>query len=150
MSDITGECFCGALQYEVTQALTEARSCHCSRCRKAFSGAGSAMSWVDPANFHWLNGEKHLKTFTDDEGFGLGFCGRCGTTLCGVYEGKVAGITLGTLNGETGVRITEHIFVGSKASWDEIGGDAPQYAAWHRGPKEAPEPTHEVNDKPGE
>ena len=32
-----------------------------------------------------------------------------------------------TLNGDPGVKITEHIFVGSKASWDEIGGIAPQF-----------------------
>lgn len=34
---ITEECFCGAIRYRVNGRLREARSCHCSRCRKAFS-----------------------------------------------------------------------------------------------------------------
>lgn len=38
------------------------------------------------------------------------------------------GVTLGTVDGDPGVRIAMHIFVGSKAPWHEIGGHAPQYA----------------------
>jgi hypothetical protein len=37
-------------------------------------------------------------------------------------------VTLGTVDGDPGVRIAMHIFVGSKAPWHEIGGHAPQYA----------------------
>jgi hypothetical protein len=59
---------------------------------------------------------------------GLGFCRVCGSTLCGLYNGTVHGVTLGTVDGDPGVRIAMHIFVGSKAPWHEIGGHAPQYA----------------------
>jgi hypothetical protein len=130
MTAITGECFCGGIGYEIEGPLAPARSCHCSRCRKAFSGAGSAMSRVDPKAFTWTRGEDLLQTYINREGIGLGFCRRCGTTLCGLAQGAVMGITLGTLNGDPAVTIGQHIFVGSKAGWDEIGGDAPQCAAW--------------------
>jgi hypothetical protein len=36
-------------------------------------------------------------------------------------------VTLGSVDGDPGVRIEMHIFVGSKAAWDHIGGDAPQF-----------------------
>jgi hypothetical protein len=37
-------------------------------------------------------------------------------------------VTLGSVDGDPGVQIDMHIFVGSKASWDHIGGIAPQYS----------------------
>lgn len=45
---ITGECFCGNVKYQVNGALHDARSCHCSRCRKAFSAPASAYALVEP------------------------------------------------------------------------------------------------------
>lgn len=130
MTKITGECFCGDIRYEIAAALAPARSCHCSRCRKAFSGAGSAMSRVDPASFTWTQGAALLRTYVNRDGIGLGFCGKCGSTLCGLANGEVVGITLGTLNDDPKVSIGQHIFVDSKAGWDDIGGTAPQFEAW--------------------
>jgi hypothetical protein len=55
------------------------------------------------------------------------FCRTCGTTLCGEYNRDVRGVTLGSVDGDPGVTIEMHLFVDSKAPWDNIGGDAPQY-----------------------
>ena len=38
------------------------------------------------------------------------------------------GVTLGSVDGDPGVQIGMHIFVGSRAPWDHIGGNAPQFA----------------------
>jgi hypothetical protein len=130
---ITGGCFCGRVRYEVLAPLRAARSCHCSRCRKAFSGSGSAYAEVEPGSFAWTQGEEGLVPYSAMPGWGLCFCGTCGTTLCGTHEGKVHGVTLGSVDGDPGVQITMHIFVGSRAPWDHIGGTAPQY-------EEFPEP----------
>jgi hypothetical protein len=124
---LTGECFCGRVGYQVTAPLRNARSCHCSRCRKAFSGAGSAYAEVEPGSFSWVRGESNLTSYESAAGWGLSFCSTCGTTLCGQHEGRVHGVTLGSVNGDPGVEIGMHIFVGSKAPWDHIGGAAPQF-----------------------
>ena len=124
---ITGECFCGEIKYSLDGPLAPARSCHCSRCRKAFSGNGSTMTFVKENNFQWVQGEEKITLLTNKEGVALGFCSLCGTTLAASLKGEVFGITLGPLNDDPEVRVEEHIFVGSKACWDEIGGDAPQY-----------------------
>jgi len=58
----------------------------------------------------------------------MGFCSICGSTLCGLYEGMVHGLTLGCIDGDPGLELEMHIFVDSKAPWDHIGGDAKQYA----------------------
>lgn len=127
---ITGECFCGGVKYAIEGALGQARCCHCSRCRKAFSGAGSAMASIDPEEFRWVQGEDLLKRYESEKGPGLAFCSNCGSTLAGLYQGQVMGITLGTLNDDPPVSIDFHLFVDSKAQWDEIGGAAPQYSEW--------------------
>ena len=111
---ITGECFCGAIRYEIDAPLTNARACHCSRCRKAFSGASSAFAEVsDPTRFRWSAGEDKLRQYTSEQGWGLGFCEICGSTLCGLFEGAVRGVTLGCVNGDPGVEISAHLFVDS-------------------------------------
>lgn len=131
---ISGECFCGEIRYEIDGELAAARACHCSRCRKAFSGASSAYAdLADPQQFLWVAGEALLTHYTSNAGWGLAFCSRCGSTLCGVYKGEVRGITLGTVNGDPGIEIGAHIFVDSRAPWDHIGGPAPRFP-------EGPEP----------
>lgn len=119
---ISGECFCGEVTYEVSGKLRDARSCHCSRCRKAFSSQASSYAEVNAGEFRWLSGEDLLTSYIGEDGFGLQFCSKCGSTLCGVYKGAIHGVTLGCLNGNPDVEISRHIFVDSKASWEVIPG----------------------------
>lgn len=126
---LTGGCFCGTVRYEITAPLVAARSCHCSRCRKTFSGAGSAYAEILPGSFSWTQGQDRLTFYSSSPGWGLCFCRTCGTTLAGMHDGNVHGVTLGGIDGDPQVELQMHIFVGSKAPWDHIGGDAPQYAA---------------------
>ena len=124
---VSGECFCGAVTYEVSGVLRNARSCHCSRCRKAFSGQASAYALVNPDEFNWLMGEDLLTSYIGAHGAGLRFCSKCGSTLCGVVDGSVHGVTLGCLNGDPEIEIGYHIFVGSKARWEVIPNGVKTY-----------------------
>jgi len=134
---VEGECYCGTVRYRVEGALGHASACHCSRCRKLFSGASSAYAEVpDGSKFSWVSGEDQLGTYTNGS-WGVAFCRVCGSTLCGIHANKVHGITLGTVNGDPGVELQMHLYVGSKAPWDHIGGSAPQFE------ESAPSPTLE-------
>ena len=132
--DIAGSCFCGEVSYAVSAPLNVARSCHCSRCRKIFGGAASAYAEVEPGTFRWTAGEEKTILFKTGANSGLAFCGRCGSPLAGVIDNQVHGITLGTVDGDPGVEIGMHIFVGSKAPWDHIGGHAQQFIEGPDGP----------------
>jgi len=57
---ITGECFCGQITYEIEGSLKNAQSCHCSRCRKAFSSQASSSAFLGDSKFTWLTGEDLL------------------------------------------------------------------------------------------
>jgi len=120
---ISGECFCGEVTHEISGLLYDARSCHCSRCRKAFSSQASTYALVNPEQFKWLTGENQLTSYDSSEGYGLRFCSKCGSTLCGTFKGVVHGVTLGCVNGDPHVERVQHIFVGSKASWEVIPDD---------------------------
>ena len=124
---IYGSCFCGSIAYKVEGKLRNARSCHCSECRKAFSAQASAYALVDPDEFSWVSGKNLLTSYESKKGEGLQFCSVCGSTLCGTYKGRVTGVTLGCVDGDPEILLGMHIFVGSKASWETIPKDVPQY-----------------------
>lgn len=127
---ILGGCLCGAVKYKLEGELFDARSCHCSTCRKAFSAQASAYALVDPAAFSWLCGEHLLTHYESGNATGLQFCSRCGSTLSGTYQGEIHGLTLGCVDGDPGVTLGRHIFVGSKATWEELPSGVPQYDTW--------------------
>jgi hypothetical protein len=124
---IKGSCFCGAITYRIDGTLRDARSCHCSRCRKAFSSQASAYALVKAAEFSWISGESLLTSYVSSKGAGLQFCSICGSTLCGTYEGRIHGVTLGCVEGDPEIELGMHIFVGSKASWEKIPDGVPQF-----------------------
>ena len=127
---LEGGCSCGAVRYKVDGPLGRASACHCSRCRKTFSGASSAYAEIPVGSkLSWVAGENELTKYASGNGWSLAFCRICGSTLCGFFDSKLHGITLGTIDGDPGVQIEAHTFVGSKASWDHIGGTAPQFEA---------------------
>jgi hypothetical protein len=124
---ITGECFCGEVKYELNGLLRDARSCHCSRCRKAFSSQASAYALVEHQEFQWVSGESLLSSYVNSDGIGYSFCSKCGSTLCGVFGDTVHGVTLGCVNGDPDIELGRHIYVGSKASWEVIPDGTLQY-----------------------
>jgi hypothetical protein len=131
---ISGSCFCGKVTYELTAPLKNARSCHCSRCRKIFAGAASAYAEIESGSFFWRTGKENLNRYNVDGDWGLVFCNTCGSALAGILADEIHGITLGTVDGDPGVEIQMHIYVDSKAPWDHIGGESPQFS---EGPMDA-------------
>lgn len=126
---LSGECFCGSIQYQIDGKVDDARSCHCSRCRKAFSSQASSYGVVNHEEFNWISGESLLSSYINQQGFGIQFCKTCGSTLVGVFDGKVHGITLGCLNDDPELTEIRHIYVGSKAAWETLPDSATQYEA---------------------
>jgi hypothetical protein len=61
------------------------------------------------------------------------FCSNCGSILGGTDNGKIIAVTLGTVDGDPGVRPRSNIFVGSKAPWYDITDDLPKFDEWPPG-----------------
>jgi len=122
-----GSCLCGAVQFEFSGKTTDIGMCHCSKCRKVSGVASNANLMVSRDGFEWISGEGKLAKFALADGWGAWRCSVCGSPVPKLHPGGGAyWVPAGLLDSDPGVRIAGHIYVGSKAPWDEIGGDGPQ------------------------
>ena len=124
-----GSCLCEAVEYEIDGELGAIVYCHCSRCRKANGSAFSAVSPVASSAFHIVKGEEHLRSYRHSNGFVRDFCGICGSPIIGKRENlpEIVRVRIGTLDTPNYAKVSSHIFVDSKAEWENILDDAPQY-----------------------
>ena len=124
-----GICLCGAVEFEVGEETTEIGMCHCSKCRKVSGVASNANLMANRDNFRWISGEDKITKFELPSGWGVWRCGACGSPVPKLHPGGGAfWIPAGLLDSDPGVRIAGHIYVGSKAAWDEIAEGGPQFA----------------------
>lgn len=124
---IKGECLCGKVSYTVTGSLLDADHCHCSMCRRQHGAAFATYAQFKSGDFTWITGENLLKVYESSSGCGWCFCSECGSTMAGTENGIVTTITLGTVEGDAGIKPTSHIFAGSKARWYDIKDNLPQF-----------------------
>jgi hypothetical protein len=103
---LTGGCFCGRVRYRIS--MRSSRSCDCAVCKEAFGGPPSDYTEVTPGSFAWVCGDDNLTVYEYSAGWGICFCKNCGTTICGMHDGVVHGVNLGTADGDRSIRIELH------------------------------------------
>ncbi len=76
----------------------------------------------------WVSGKELVMTFERSSGFGSAFCRVCGPPAPDTDRGQTMyAVPVGLLDDDRPLGFGDHIYVGSKANWDVIGGDAPQF-----------------------
>ena len=127
---LEGSCLCNAVRYQINGKLGPAMMCHCSKCRKASGSAYATNATVKLSDFHLLGGEQQLTEFESTPGVFRAFCNQCGSPLFSRREATpdFIRIRMGTLDTPIDIKPVAHIFVSSKADWDEIYDTLPQYA----------------------
>jgi hypothetical protein len=126
-----GSCLCDGVGFVLSEPPRLARYCHCGRCRRARSAAFASNLFVSDAGVRFTRGAELLASYKlpDAQHFTQCFCRRCGGKLPRVDPArKLAVVPMGALDDDPGIRSSAHIFVGSKAAWDAIGGGLPQHA----------------------
>ena len=126
---VTGGCLCGGVRFEVDPPFVRANHCHCSRCRKHSGTAVCTQARVWREQFRLLAGADLVRVYGKGEGAVKAFCATCGSSLFGGDwpDGKQVSIRLGAFDGDPGIAPEFHSHVDSKAQWDEITDDLPQY-----------------------
>jgi hypothetical protein len=127
---VKGSCLCGAVTYEVTGQFELVGNCHCSMCRKSHGAAFATWGIISPEQFRWTSGESFVRGYESSPGRTRCFCKRCGSPMASAHSGAVGEVVVGSVDGDPGTRPREHIFVGSKAPWHDIGDSLPQFAEW--------------------
>jgi hypothetical protein len=120
---IHGACLCGQVGFEVQEPRTMG-VCHCTRCRR-WTGGAAPVVVVSPDNFRVTKGQELVKQYHEDGFADRYFCSHCGS---GVYGdgGESYYVSAGVLQ-DVELVPEWHVQVANKTSWDEIGGDAPQF-----------------------
>lgn len=127
-----GGCHCGQVRYALLAPPASVQHCHCSQCRKGFAtlsaqGAVIRKSEVD------IEGEDHLTAYRSSPSFEYRFCRHCGSRLFGYEDSEPVWMYVMTATLDGGVHPGHpsdkecHIHVGSKAVWETIGDDLPQF-----------------------
>lgn len=127
---ITGRCLCEGVRFELTGPFLRAGHCHCSRCRRHSGAAVSTQGRVRREHFRLVSGADLIRVYKPDSGAVKAFCSVCGSSLFGGSwpDGPEVSIRFGAIDGDPGIRPQYHTFVGSKAPWDEITDQLPQYS----------------------
>ena len=125
---IRGSCLCNGVQFTINGKTSEVGHCHCSKCRKVSGVNSNGVIIVAAKNVVWLEGTKLFSEYKMPDGWVSTFCRKCGSPLpMSGAGGKLYWVPVGLLDDDPGVPVAQHIYVGSKASWEVIGDDAPQY-----------------------
>ncbi len=124
-----GGCLCGRVRFEITGEIQDIIYCHCSQCRKAQGSAFAANGNVNIYEFNFINGENELTGYESTPGQTKYFCKHCGSPILSKTKSNpdMVRVRLGTVETDIVERPVGHIFVTSKANWEEIEGDLPQY-----------------------
>ena len=124
-----GGCLCGAVLYEITGPIRNIVYCHCSRCRKAQGSAFATNGIVETKDFRIISGESELTGYESTPGQTKYFCRHCGSPIISKSVERIheVRVRIGTIESDITERPVAHIFVSSKANWEDICGDIPAY-----------------------
>ena len=124
---LVGQCYCGAVRYAVADEFLYAAICHCSNCRRATGSAFKPFAGIEREKLRTTSGADNLLIYGSENAHDA-HCKTCGSLLYSIVrDGAFVHVAMGTLVDDPSIRPTHHIFVGSKAAWENIADDLPQY-----------------------
>ena len=124
-----GSCLCGKIKFTLSDEISDIIYCHCSQCRKAQGSAFATNANVKEKSFNFISGEENLSAYNYSAEQTKYFCKTCGSPIMSTNTANPDNIRirLGTIESDIIERPEAHIFVDSKANWDEITDTIPQY-----------------------
>jgi len=124
-----GSCLCGAIKFTISDKIKNIVYCHCSLCRKAQGSAFATNGNVEMKNFNFLSGQDNLTTYQSSENQTKLFCKTCGSPIMSknTLAPDMVRVRLGTIESDINEHPDAHIFVASKANWEEISDNLSQY-----------------------
>ncbi len=132
---ISGQCNCGSVRFEISTEPSGVYVCHCSICRRSTGSNGIAVVVVPNEDFRWTAGSENITQWSKpNSNWETWFCNTCGSRVPGHNDPARMFVPAGLLADTEGrLKVIHHIWVGSKAHWDEIGDQGKQHAQAYRG-----------------
>ena len=117
----SGSCLCGAVRFTIEGEFERFYLCHCEYCRKDTGSAHAANLFSTAAILKWVSGEDQVRQFNlPATRHSKAFCTLCGSALPRIQmNGELLVVPAGSLNSKVRIRPDAHIFVSSRAGWDD-------------------------------
>ena len=117
----TGSCLCGKVNYKVEGNFDSFFLCHCKFCQKDTGSAYAANLFSTNSKLTWISGEGITKTFSlPNTRHVKSFCLNCGAAVPSIQnKGKLIVVPAGSLDVPVQLKPNAHLFISSKASWEE-------------------------------
>jgi hypothetical protein len=123
-----GSCLCGSFQFVVEGPIRFLKNCHCSQCRKMTGSSFGTYARAKVDHLRVLSGASTITTFERRPNIQIAFCNRCGSPVPHPPPGSPeVEFLAGLLDDDPGVKLSFHIYVGSKAPWCELSDGLPQF-----------------------
>lgn len=132
---LTGSCHCGKVGFEFTGPFMRFTNCHCPDCRKINGTAYSANIVGTTSGFRITQGDDQLADYESSPGKFRRFCRTCGAHVYARmdYKPEVTIVRAGLIDDTQGMRPQNHIWVSTKADWDEITDSLQQFPEGFKG-----------------
>lgn len=122
-----GSCLCGEVRFTIVGEFEQFYLCHCSHCRKDTGSAHAANLFSSMAKLEWISGRDKLSSYIlPGTRHSRCFCSICGSAVPYVTEAMIV-VPAGCLDSDTAPKPEAHIFVASKAQWDNGLADIPAF-----------------------
>ncbi|WDE14333.1 GFA family protein [Thalassomonas haliotis] len=115
-----GSCLCGEVSFEIAGEFDNFFLCHCQYCQKDTGSAHAASLFSTSAKLNWLSGQDNIQTFNLPQTRHVkSFCLTCGSAMPNMQmDGQLLVVPAGSLDVEVSIQPNAHIFVSSRANWD--------------------------------
>lgn len=128
MSNVTGSCLCGKINYSISSTLKNLLICHCDHCKK-ISGSAFSLNFIVKEEDIKLDGEPKVYTDAGDSGNPVyrSFCSDCGSPLFARINSAPNRVVLkaGTLSDITAYKPVAEIYCSKSLNWlPEMPGTA--------------------------
>ena len=131
---LSGGCLCGKVRYTQIGHAKSVEHCHCSMCRKAHGALFASAAVLDADQLQIDSGGDHIAAFESSAGNWRRFCQSCGCQLFMTVDIIPNEIYLWVASLDEGAHPGHptdkevHIFVGSKAPWENVEKSHPHFA----------------------
>jgi len=124
-----GSCLCGKVEIELHGAIDSIIHCHCSKCRKNSGTAYATNGFINANEFKVVKGAESLGTYMTSPGKNRHFCSTCASPIYSSsdQDPERYRLRLGILDSDITERPNSHIFVSSRANWDDLDATLPRY-----------------------
>lgn len=116
----SGSCLCGNVQFEIDGTFDGFFLCHCKYCQKDTGSAHAANLFSADGELRWLSGANSVTNFRlPTTRHVRSFCSLCGSALPSApIQGEPLLVPAGSLDSEVPTMPQCHLFLASKANWD--------------------------------